>query len=151
MTKCTQASFEFPACKRRRVQASFDGGAITSDAGVLLLRQVDRQLGLTEAVARLLADPRRRASCEHDVHSLLRQRIYALALGYEDLNDHQQLRTDTALQTAVERDTVLASQSTLCRFENRADRDAAWQLHRVLVEQFLEHPHHPVGGLLEQR
>lgn len=137
MTECTQASFEFPACKRRRVQASFDGGAITSDAGALLLRQVDRQLGLTHAVARSLTDSRRRASCEHDLLSLLRQRIYGLALGYEDLNDHQQLRSDAALQTAVERDTVLASQSTLCRFENRADRDAAWQLHTVLVEQFI--------------
>ena len=137
MTECTQSSFELPACKRRRVQANFDGGTITSDAGVLLLRQVDRQLGLTRAVARSLTDPRRRASCEHDLLSLVRQRVYALALGYEDLNDHQQLRSDAALQTAVERDTVLASQSTLCRFENRADRDAAWQLHRVLVEQFI--------------
>ena len=137
MTECTQSSFEFPACKRRRVQASFDGGAITSDAGALLLRQVDQRLDLSRAVARALNDPRRRASCEHDLLSLVRQRIYALALGYEDLNDHQQLRSDAALQTAVERDTVLASQSTLCRFENRADAEAAWQVHRVLVEQFI--------------
>jgi hypothetical protein len=104
---------------------------------VLLLRQADRALGLTEAVAKVLADPRRRASCEHDVLSLVRQRVYGLALGYEDLNDHQALRTDVALQTAVDRDSVLASQSTLCRFENRADRESAWQLHRVLVEQFV--------------
>lgn len=137
MTECTQSSFEFPALKRRRVQASFDGGAITSDAGALLLRQVDRELSLTEAVAGALNDPRRSASCEHDTLSLVRQRIYALALGYEDLNDHQQLRCDAVLQTAVERDTVLASQSTLCRFENHADRELAWQMHRVLVEQFI--------------
>ncbi len=137
MTECTPASFEFPACKRRRVQASFDGGAITSDAGALLLRQVDQRLVLTRAVARALNDPRRSASCDHDSLSLVRQRIYALALGYEDLNDHQQLRCDAALQTAVERDTVLASQSTLCRFENRAERESAWQVHQVLVEQFI--------------
>ena len=137
MTECTQTRFDFPSCKRRRVQANFDGGAITSDAGVLLLRQVDRRLGLTRAVARSLNDPRRRASCEHDLDSLLRQRIYGLALGYEDLNDHQHLRTDVALQTALERDTVLASQSTLCRFENHADREAAWQMLQVLVEQFI--------------
>jgi Transposase DDE domain group 1 len=137
VTQCTQASFEFPALKRRRVHASFDGGAITSDAGALLLRQVDRQLSLTQAVAGALNDPRRRASCEHDTRTLVRQRIYALALGYEDLNDHQHLRTDAVLQTAVERDTVLASQSTLCRFENHAGRETAWQVHRVLVEQFI--------------
>ena len=137
MTNCTQATFEFPACKRRRVQARFDGGEITSDGGVMLLRQVDRGLGLTEAVAGALPERRRRASCAHDLLTLVRQRVYGLALGYEDLNDHTTLRDDVALQTAVGRDRVLASQATLCRFESRANRETAWQLHRVLVEQFI--------------
>jgi len=103
----------------------------------LLLRQVDKCLGLSEAVAGVLADPRRQASCLHDGLSILKQRLYGLALGYEDLNDHQHLRTDLAIQTAVESDRVLASSATLCRWENRADRDTAWQLHEVLVEQFI--------------
>jgi hypothetical protein len=137
VTNCTQARFEFPVCKRRRVEARFDGGEITSDGGVMLLGQVDRGLGLSEAVARVMDDTRRRASCDHDVLALVRQRIYGLALGYEDLNDHATLRDDVALQTAVGRDRVLASQATLCRFESRAKRDTAWQLHRVLVEQFI--------------
>ena len=137
MTNCTQIAFEFPALKRRQVQANFAGGAITSDGGVLLLRQVDKRLGLSAAVAAALHDPRRQASCVHDGLSLLKQRLYGLALGYEDLNDHQQLRADLALQTAVEREAVLASSATLCRWENRADRDAAWQLHEVLVDQFI--------------
>ena len=137
MTNCTQIAFEFPALKRRQVQANFAGGAITSDGGVLLLRQVDKRLGLSAAVAAALNDPRRQASCVHDGLSLLKQRLYGLALGYEDLNDHQQLRADLALQTAVEREAVLASSATLCRWENRADRDAAWQLHEVLVDQFI--------------
>ena len=137
MTECTQASFEFPPCKRRRVEADFSGGSITSDGGVLLLRQVDRNVGLTQALARALVDERRQASCQHDALSLVRQRVYALALGYEDLNDHQSLRTDVALQTAVERAEPLASSSTLCRWENRADRRAAWRMHEVLVEQFI--------------
>ena len=137
MTNCTQESFAFPACKRRRVEANFDGGDITSDGGVLLLRQVDQRLGLSAAVASALDDSRRQASCRHDAVSLLRQRLYALALGYEDLNDHQGLRADVAMQTAVERDTVLASSATLCRWENRADREAAWKLHEVLVDQFV--------------
>ena len=137
MTECTQESFDFPACKRRRVEARFDGGDITSDAGVLLLQQADRRLGLSAAVAKVLHDPRRRASCAHDLPSLLRQRLYGLALGYEDLNDHHSLRHDLALQTAVERDSPLASASTLCRWENRADRATAWRLHEVLVDQFI--------------
>jgi len=120
MTHCTQDSFDFPPVKRRRVQANFEGGAITSDGDVLLLRQVDQRLGLSEAVARALNDPRRQASCLHDGVSLLRQRLYGLALGYDDLNDHQPLRHDVALQTAVERESVLASSATLCRWENRA-------------------------------
>lgn len=137
MTECTQESFAFPPCQRRRVEAQFDGGDITSDGGVLLLQQVDQRLGLSRAIANAMDDPRRQASCEHDLLSLLRQRLYGLALGYEDLNDHQTLRKDLALQTAVKRDTELASASTLCRWENRADRTTAWRLHEVLVDQFI--------------
>ena len=123
MTNCTQESFEFPVLKRRIVEANFQGGDITSDGGVLLLQQVDRRLGLNEAVARTLDDPRRQASVDHDGLSLLRQRVYALALGYEDLNDHETLRLDLAIQTALGRTEELASSSTLCRWENRVDRE----------------------------
>ena len=137
VTNCTQKSFQFPVCNRRRVEANFKGGDITSHGGVLLLQQVDRRLGLSEAVARTLDDPRRQASCEHDGLSLLRQRVYALALGYEDLNDHATLRLDLAIQTALGRTEELASSSTLCRWENRADREAAQRMHEVIVEQFI--------------
>lgn len=137
MTNCTQESFQFPAVNRRRVEVSFQGGNITSDGGVLLLQQVDRRLGLSEAVARVLDDPRRQASCEHNNLSLLRQRVYALALGYADLNDHESLRLDLAIQTALGRSEELASSSTLCRWENRADRQAAVDIHKVIIEQFI--------------
>ncbi len=137
MTKCYQRTYEFPRVNRRVVEAGFDGGDITSDGGVLLLRQADRLLGLSKAVAAALSDSRRQASCAHTLESLLRQRLYAIALGYEDLNDHDTLRQDVALQTAVECDHPLASAPTLCRFENRADRDTAWRLSEVLVEQFV--------------
>ena len=137
MTNCTQESFQFPVLKRRIVEASFEGGDITSDGGVLLLQQVDRRVGLTEAITRVLDDPRRQASCEHNNLSLLRQRVYALALGYEDLNDHETLRLDLAIQTALGRSEELASSSTLCRWENRADRQTAVDMHKVLIEQFI--------------
>ena len=137
MTNCIQERLPFPRCKGRQVQASFSGGDITSNGGVLLLRQADRALGLTEQVAKALIDPRRLASCRHDALAIVRQRVYSLALGYEDLNDHDQLRRDLALQTAVEKDRVLASASTLCRFEKRAGREQAVRMHEVLVEQFI--------------
>ena len=134
MTKCTQESFDFPPLKRHRIEARFSGGDITSDGGLLLLRQVDRRLGLLEAVNARLPDPRDARYVVHDQLTLLRQRIYALCQGYEDLNDHDQLRGDLALQTATEQEQVLGSSPTLCRLENRMGREAAVAIHHVLVE-----------------
>ena len=104
MTKCTSDRIAFPACRRRRVDADFSGGSVTSNGGVLLLRGVDRLLGLTASAARGLRHPRQRGRVEHDFRTLLRQRGFALALGWEDVNDHPALRHDEALQTAVDRD-----------------------------------------------
>lgn len=87
VTNCTQQIALFPSCKRRIIETGIDGGDISSDGGALLLRQADRYLGLCESVAAALDDPRRSASCRHDNLSLLRQRVFGLALGYEDLND----------------------------------------------------------------
>ena len=69
---------------------------------------------------------------------MLRQRVYSLALGYEDLNDHETLRKDIAIQTAVGKDEDLASSPTLCRFENFADRQMCWDISKVLVDVFIE-------------
>ena len=138
MTTCYQSTLEFAPVKRRRVEADFSGGDISSNGGIPLLRQVDNQLGLTRSVARAMGDQRRQASCEHTLVTLLKQRIYALALGYDDLNDHQQLRHDLALQTAVSQVDCLASASTLCRLEQRANRDTAVAMHEVLFQQFIQ-------------
>lgn len=137
MTDCSSQPDLFPALKSRKIEADFRGGDITSDGGSLLLRQVDRRIGLTRDLDRALSDPRRKGSCDHRQLHLLRQRIYGLALGYEDLNDHDTMRHDLALQTSVETDQPLASSSTLCRFENRADRQTAVQTQLVLVEKFI--------------
>jgi len=136
-TVCNPELFHFPAVKKRTVSASFTGGDVTSDGGIALLRQIDRRLGLTNALAKVLPDPRDPERIEHPLLSLVRQRIYGLAQGYEDLNDHDTLRHDLAWQTAVERDRPLASSPTLCRLENRADRPVAWAVHQVIVEQFI--------------
>lgn len=136
-TICNPELFHFPAVKKRAVQASFTGGEVTSDGGLTLLRQTDRRIGLTRALARVLPDPREAYRVEHPLVSLVRQRIYGLAQGYEDLNDHDTLRHDLAWQTAVERDRSLASSPTLCRLEHRANRSVAWWVHQVIVEQFI--------------
>lgn len=137
MTECNQSELKFPALKGRKVQANFHGGEVTSNGGVLLLRQADRYTGLMEAIAKVVTDNRRQASCDHSLLEMIRQRVYALALGDEDLNDHDSLRHDLALQTAVNQDSALASAPTLCRLENSADRETAWAMHGVLIDQFI--------------
>lgn len=136
-TVCNCERFQFPAVKKRAVSASFTGGEVTSDGGIPLLRQTDRRLGLTQALAKVLPDPREPNRIEHPLLSLIRQRVYGLAAGYEDLNDHDTLRHDLAWQTAVERDRALASSPTLCRLDNRANRAVAWAVQEVLVNQFI--------------
>ena len=137
MTNCTLSTIEFPACRKRRVEADFSGGEVTSNGGVLLLRQADRLSGLTASVVGRLIDARQAGKVRHDFRAMLRQRVFGLALGWDDVNDHRSLRHDVALQTAVDRDRPLASPSTLSRFENAADRRWAWIIHEVLVESFI--------------
>ena len=137
MTDCNAKSIAFPALKRRRIEAAFTGGAITSNAGALLLREIDRRLGLLKAVDRAIPDKRDQRYVHHSQSSLLRQRIFGLALGYEDLNDHDQLRSDPALVSAVSCDQSLGSAATLCRLENRMDRSVAVALHDVMINTFI--------------
>ncbi len=137
MTKCTTPQIIFASCKRRHIQADFTGGDITSDGGVLLLRYRDRRLGLTKVISNRFSDTRKRNRIRHDYLSLLRQRVYVICLGYEDLNDHQSLREDILLQTAPGKDKNLASSPTLCRFENSMGRREAIAIYEVLVESFI--------------
>lgn len=101
MPKCTDETVVFGRVGRRVVQAAFDGGDIVSDGGVLLLKRVDDRLGLTRAAAQAIGDERRAGSVQHSVHSLLAQRIYGLCLGWSDVSDHNVLRNDLVMQTAV--------------------------------------------------
>lgn len=136
MTLCTTKTIEITRCKSRKVQANFNGGEITSDAGALLLKLADKMTGLTKRIE--INDPRCKGKIEHEAKSIFRQRVYGIALGYEDLNDHATLRKDTAIQTAVGSDKDLASSSTLCRFENAADQQLCWDINKAFVEVFIE-------------
>jgi hypothetical protein len=134
----SQLGFEFPGLVRRKIEANFAGGQVSSDGGVMLLRQVDRCLGFTKELDRILPDRRNPLLIRHSQESLLRQRIYGLALGYEDLNDHDSLRHDLLWQSATDRAEELGSCSTLCRLENRAGRKEAWLIHQELFAQFVK-------------
>lgn len=137
MPDCNDELFVFPSFDRRKIEASFQGGEVSSDGGVMLLREADRRLGLTQALDAALPDPRDPELITHAQVDLLRQRIYGIAAGYEDLNDHDTLRHDLAWQSAVERDTALGSSPTLCRLEARASRQSALAMHAVLLEKFI--------------
>ena len=100
-TQCNQESFEFHPLAKREVRGRFDGGAITSDAGGLLLREVERRTGIVAQFAACFGDHRDPARIEHTVEELVGQRVYGLALGYEDLNDHDALRHDPLLAVLV--------------------------------------------------
>ena len=95
--QCNQKSFEFHALGRRHVVARFDGGRITSDGGALLLREAERGTGIIHQFAACFSDYRDPDRIEHTVNELVAQRVYGLALGYEDLNDHDDLRYDPLL------------------------------------------------------
>lgn len=163
MTECTQSRFEFHGLGRREIVASFDGGDITSDAGGLLLREVERQTGLLRRLAECFVDHRDPELIEHSLPELLAQRIYGLALGYEDLNDHDELRHDPLLAVLVEkadptgqsrvrardRGKPLAGKSTLNRLELTppgADADSRYKkivascaaIDALLVDVFLD-------------
>ena len=139
---------EFSSCQGRKVQADFNGGNVSSDGGVLLLREVDRRLDLLSRAAKLFTDDRDQSKVIHPQESQLKQRVFALAQGHEDLNDHDQLRHDILLQTAAQKTSPLASSPTLCRMEQRADRHSAIRLTHLLIELFIESHTQPPDELI---
>ena len=138
MTNCNSKKIVFPGFSGLKVEAEFVKEEISSDGGVLLLKEIDRKLRLTERLAKLIPDKRDPSRIQHSLVSMLQQRIYGLALGHEDLNDHNQIRHDLALQTAVNRVEPLASAPTLCRLENTSNRKMAVEMNQLSVELFIE-------------
>lgn len=133
MSKCTAGQMEFGRLGRRVLSADFNGGALNSDGGLMLLRRVDERIGLSRSVAAVLSDARNPDRITHDMRALVAQRLYALCCGYEGLNDHGALRRDPLMQTAVGVTRDLGPAPTLCRLENAATQaDAASYLYDTL-------------------
>ena len=145
-TDCNDVRFEFQPLGRRNVVADFNGGRLSSDGGVLLLREVEERFGLIERFAECFTDHRDASAIEHSTRDLIAQRVYGIALGHEDLNDHDQLRKDELLAVAVGRKDVtgadrarerdkgspLAGKSTLNRLElSPPDADATSRYKKI--------------------
>jgi len=149
MTECTTEKLIFEGAGRRRVEADFSGGQVSSDGGVLVLREADRRIELTERLAECFVDYRDSDLVEHSVRELIAQRVYALALGYEDLNDHELLSRDPLLATVIgkqdpqgqnrrcrkDRGVAAASASTLGRIErSKADANSNSRYEKVVCD-----------------
>jgi hypothetical protein len=122
-----------------KIVLDFNGGQITSDSGLLLLRQFDEQLALTQKLRGLLNDWRHPGFIEHSTDQLLCQRIYQIAAGYEDCDDADTLRTDPTFQSVVGKADPLASQPTLSRLENHADWQSIRRLSQLCLKWFIQH------------
>ena len=136
MRKNSRKKIRFTSSKRRSVEGRFDGGEVSSDGGLIVMREVDRRLGLIKSVARRLSDKRQKGKVRHDVATLVRQRVMALCAGWEDLNDVEELGRDPVHQLASGAEE-LGSAPTLSRFENAQNRASAWAVNEELVEQFI--------------
>jgi len=142
MTECSTQVALFPL-SQKPILVCNDGGALTSDAGVLLLRELDEGLGLTRRLAACLRDKRTPHKVRHDLLLLLRQRIYQIACGYEDCNDADSLRRDPALKLAVGRTPQaeeLASQPTFSRLENSVGWRECWAISEALLACYVARP-----------
>jgi DDE family transposase len=152
-TECNAEQLDFGIVEGRAVEAAFDGGAVTSDAGALLLSAADRAIDLMRRVAACFSDRRRAELIEHEVVTLVGQRVFAIALGYEDLNDHDELRHDPVMAVlagkleARRADCApAAGKSTLNRLELSQPSPSRYhkisyraaELERLLVDVFVE-------------
>jgi hypothetical protein len=136
-SECNQFVLGFQPLKRRAIRAQFDGGAISTDGGGLLLREVEKRIGLLYQFAASFTDYRHPDLIDHTVEELVAQRVYSLALGYEDLNDHEELRNDPLLAVLVEKSDpskeALAGKSTLNRLELTGETASRKERYKKIV------------------
>ena len=131
----------FEDLQRKKLEVDIDGGEVSSDAGVLFLREVERRMKLLDRVAKVLHDRRHPGYTRHSLLDMLKQRVFQIACGYEDADDADTLRDDPALKMACEKlpeDAALASQPTLSRLENAVSRTDLYRIAEVLADAFIE-------------
>ena len=155
MQDSTPEQLRFPSLSGYTVRADFDGGALLSDLGALLLRGIDRQIGFTERLAAAVRDKRHPSYIDHTLRDLFAQRIYQIASGYADGNDANSLRHDPMFKLSVERVPLdptqdLASAPTFSRLEHSVPRPDLYRLTKAFVDQFLaSYPEPPAAIVLD--
>jgi len=140
MDKDTQLSLEFKGISGKRVTADFSGGEVTSDAGVLVLREIADRLGIIDQFTDAITDKRHQSYVHHAMKTLLQQRVLQIACGYEDADDADDLRTDPGFKAACNRlpsEDDLASQPTMSRFENALTSKDIYRIAGVMIDQFI--------------
>lgn len=154
MSQASQIMLPFASISGKKVHADFEGGTLSSDGGVLFLRALEHDLGLLHDLAETLPDRRHQSYVDHSYETLLRQRVFQIAMGYEDANDCDTLRRDPAFKAACERLPIsgldLGSQPTMTRLENVVRRRDLYRMARVFVDHFIaSYPEPPAALLLD--
>lgn len=152
MKDCTKQLFLFKDISNKKIEADFNGGEVSSDAGVLFLREVENRIGLISKMTDSLRDRRHPGYVKHQLLELLKQRVFQIACGYEDGNDSNELREDPIMKMACERlpddEMALASQPTISRFENGISRTDLYRIAEVFVEVFIQSYSEPPEGII---
>jgi len=154
MTEFTKQLLLFKDISGKKIEADFDGGEVSSDAGLLFLRETEAKHGIIRRVANVLHDRRHQSYITHDLLELFSQRVFQIASGYEDANDCDDLRKDPIIKIACEKlplsEEELSSQPTMCRFENAPSRTDLYRLGEALVDLFIDsYKRAPEGIILD--
>ena len=140
MSIISQDSLHLSSISSKEVRADFTGGQMTSDAGVLLLRETERQVGIISDLSRVIRDERHQSYVKHSLNDLLSQRVFQIACGYEDANDSDALRVDPAIKAACDKlpsEEELASQPTFSRLENSIQKTDLYRIAEALFDNFI--------------
>jgi hypothetical protein len=148
MNKHTNQLMLFKDFFGKKVAVDFNGGEISSDAGLLFLRETESQTGIINRVANAIHDQRHPSYIKHQIVQMLTQRVFQIAAGYEDANDSDTLKHDPILKIACEKDDPLASQPTMCRFENAPSRSTLYRIGAALLDAFINSYQKPPKGIV---
>src|SRR4030042_2939552 len=138
--KYKQLSLQFASISGKKVTAEFTGGEVTSDFGVMTMREIANKIGIIEKLAQTIHDKRHQSYVKHEIIELLTQRIFQIICGYEDANDPNDMRTDPGFKAScgkLHSDADLASQPTITRFENSITKKEIYRISEVFVDQFV--------------
>jgi hypothetical protein len=142
MSKYTKQLMFFKEISGKKVEIDFDGGDVSSDAGVLFLRETESEIGILNKIANVMVDNRHQSYVKHEMVALLTQRVFQIASGYEDGNDCDELRNDPIFKMSCDRlptsEEPLASQPTMCRFENALSRTTLYRIAEVILDSFIQ-------------